>query len=70
MSRLILCVLLALLLVAPAHAADKMRIVASFSILGDMARQPRSLPSVPMYTAGVFFVVFPTGSGSLSGLSP
>ena len=39
MSRLILCVLLALLLVAPAHAADKMRIVASFSILGDMARQ-------------------------------
>lgn len=37
---------------------------------GDMARQPRSLPSVPTYTAGVFFLVFATGSASLSGLSP
>lgn len=39
MSRLILSVLLGVLLVVPAHAADKIRIVASFSILGDMARQ-------------------------------
>ncbi len=37
---------------------------------GDMARQPRSLPSMPTYTAGVFLVVVPTGSVPLSGLSP
>ena len=39
MSRLILCVLLALLLVPPARAADKIHVIASFSILGDMVKQ-------------------------------
>src|SRR5690606_15734397 len=37
--------------------------------LVDIARQPRSSASVPLYTAGVFFVVLATGLASRSGLS-